>query len=73
MTGSLITSIVNGHWKESESKRAAAPAAAGGGARDMLSGGADASSGAPAGPGGSEFSYHFPSRAQTSFGLDTPW
>jgi len=39
MTGSLITSIVNGHWKESKTKEATAPAAAGS-ARDMLSSGA---------------------------------
>ena len=48
-TGSLITSIVNGHWKESKTKEATAPAAAGS-ARDMLSAGAGtgASSGAAA-------------------------
>jgi hypothetical protein len=31
-TGSLITCIVNGHWKESKTKEATAPAA-----RDMIS------------------------------------
>jgi len=41
MTGSLITSIVNGHWKESKTKEATAPAGAGS-ARDMLSAGAGA-------------------------------
>jgi len=48
MTGSLITSIVNGH---SKTKEATAPAAAGS-ARDMLSAGAGAgaSSGAAADP-----------------------
>jgi hypothetical protein len=40
-TGSLITSIVNGHWKDSKTKEATAPAAAGS-ARDMLSVGAGA-------------------------------
>jgi hypothetical protein len=50
-TGSRITSIVNGHWKESKPKEATAPAAAGS-ARDKLSAGADAgaSSGATAEP-----------------------
>jgi len=50
-TGSLITSIVNGHWKECKTKEATAPAAAGS-ARDMLSAGAGAgaSSGAAADP-----------------------
>jgi hypothetical protein len=47
----LITSIVNGHWKESKTKEATAPAAAGS-ARDMLSAGAGAgaTSGAAADP-----------------------
>jgi hypothetical protein len=51
MTGSLITSIVNGHWKDSKTKEATDPAAAGS-ARDMLSAGAGAgaSSGAAADP-----------------------
>ena len=51
MTGSLITSIVNGHWKESKTKEATAPARAGS-ARDMLfaGDGAGASSGAAVGP-----------------------
>jgi hypothetical protein len=44
-TGSLITSIVNGHWKESKTKEATVPAAAGS-ARDVLCAGAGASSGA---------------------------
>jgi hypothetical protein len=35
-TGSLITSIVNGHWKESKTQEATPPAPAGS-ARDMLS------------------------------------
>jgi hypothetical protein len=50
-TGSLITSIVNGHWKESKTKEATAPAAACS-ARDMRSAGAGAgaSSGAAADP-----------------------
>ena len=51
ITGSLITSIVNGHWKESKTKEATAPAAADS-ARDTLSAGAaaGASSGAAADP-----------------------
>jgi hypothetical protein len=44
-TGSLITSIVNGHWKESRRKEATAPAVSDS-ARYMLSAGAGASSGA---------------------------
>jgi hypothetical protein len=50
-TGSLITSIVNGHWKESKTKEAPAPAAAAL-TCDMLSAGAGAgaSSGAAADP-----------------------
>ena len=50
-TGSLITSIVNGHWKESKTQEATAPARAGS-ARDMLfaGDGAGASSGAAADP-----------------------
>jgi hypothetical protein len=51
MTGCRITSIGNGHWKESKKKGGTAPAAAGS-ARDMHAGGADtgASSGAGADP-----------------------
>jgi hypothetical protein len=48
MTGSLITSIVNGHWKKSKATRATASAAAGA-ARNMLSAGDGAFSGAAAG------------------------
>jgi hypothetical protein len=49
--GSIITSIVNGYWKESKTKESTAPAAAGS-ARDMLSTGARtcASSGAATDP-----------------------
>jgi hypothetical protein len=50
--GSIITSIVNGHWKEFNAREATDPATAGSG-RDMISAGAGAgaSSVAVADPG----------------------
>jgi hypothetical protein len=55
MTGSLITSIVTGHWKESKTEEATDPAVDDS-VRDMLSAGAGA--GAPTGTAADLFPPH---------------